>query len=126
MSTQNGPAIQVTGLVASGDLSAKQYQPVKAASTAGAVVAAAAVTDKVIGILQNDPTNGQPAAIIALGNSKAKLAASIAAGSLLTPNSTGYLKAAASANDRIVGIALATASSTAGEIHPILVTPGNF
>jgi len=125
MAVELGPNLKTAGLVATGDLSAKQFQPVQLASTAGAVKVATAVTDKVIGILQNDPANGEPAEIVVMGHSKARMAASIAAGSLLTPNSTGYLKAAASANDRVVGISL-EASVGAGDIRPILVAPSNF
>jgi hypothetical protein len=120
-----GESLKITGLVASGDLSAIQWQPVKAASTVGAVIACSAVTDAVLGILVNDPTSGQPAEIVGLGMTKCKLGASITYGSKLTPNSTGYLKASSSANDQVVGIALAT-SVSAGEIHPILVVRSNF
>jgi hypothetical protein len=125
MATQWGDNLKITGLVASGDLSAKQFRPVKHASTAGAVIVAVAVSDKVVGILANDPTDGQPAEIIGLGNAKAKLAAGVAAGDFLTPNTTGYLKAASGANDRIVGKAL-EASGGAGYIHPIFVVPSNL
>ena len=43
----------------------------------------------------------------------------------LTPNSTGYLKPAATANDRIVAIAL-EACAVAGNIHPVFVLPSNL
>ena len=63
-----GQIISVPGLLAGADLSAYQYRPVKLASTAGEVVAATAVTDVVVGILQNDPTDGQAASIAGVGS----------------------------------------------------------
>lgn len=120
-----GDCLKISGLVASGDLSAVQWQPVKAASTAGAVVACSAVTDAVLGILVNDPTSGQPAEIVCAGNTKAKFAASVTYGAKLTPNSTGYLAVSSTANDQVVGIAL-EASNSAGEIHPMFVVRSNF
>jgi len=125
MSAILGDCLKITGLVASGDLSAVQWQPVKAASTAGAVVACSAATDAVLGILVNDPTDGQPAEIVCLGNTKAKFAASVTYGAKLNPNSTGYLEVSDAANEQIVGIAL-EASSSAGEIHPMIVVRSNF
>lgn len=125
MATEWGNNLKITGLVATGDLSAKQFHPVAFASTAGTVKVAVAVTDKVVGILANDPTDGQAAEIVAVGNAKAKLAANIAVGTFLTPNTTGHLKAAASANDRIVGMLL-EASVGAGDIRPIFVVPSNL
>ena len=125
MTASLGPAIGLTGFKAGADLSDAQFCPVQFASTAGEVTLAVAVDDLVAGILQNDPEDGENAEIIALGHSKGRLAAAVPAGSFLTPNSTGYLKAAATTNDRIVGMALAT-SVSAGEIHPILVCHGNL
>jgi hypothetical protein len=123
MATQWGDSLKITGLVATGDLSAKQFQPVKPGSTAGTVKVAVLNTDKVIGILVNDPVSGEAAEIVGLGNAKAKLAASVAAGDLLTPNTTGYLKATTTAGDRVCAIAL-EASGAAGYIHPVFVVPG--
>ena len=125
MATQWGDSLKVTGFVATGDLSTKQFQPVKPGSTAGTVKVAVAVSDKAIGILMNDPTSGQAAEVIVLGNAKAKCAVNSTVGGFLTPNSTGYLKPAATANDRIVAIAL-EACAVAGNIHPVFVLPSNL
>ena len=58
----------ITGLVAGVTLASHQYKVVKFASTAGAVIPVAASTDVALGILQNDPTAGQPALIARPGD----------------------------------------------------------
>lgn len=125
MTTQWGDSLKVTGFVATGDLSAKQYQPVKPGSTAGTVKVAVLGTDKAVGILMNDPTSGQAAEIVTVGNAKAKCAVNSTVGGFLTANTTGYLKPASSANDRILAIAL-EACTVAGNIHPVFVLPSNL
>ena len=113
-----GPSIQISGLVASGDLSANQYRPVQPASTAGAVKLAVATTNKIIGLLVNDPTSGKVADIVVQGLSKARLAAGVAAGDMLSANSTGNLKTVTAG--RIIAMALEACSSS-GNIHPVVV-----
>lgn len=82
----------IPGLLAGADLSAKQYKAVKFASTAGEVIASAAVTDVHVGILQNDPTDGQAAEIAGQGSiSLAYAATAIAQGAKLSANSTGVI-----------------------------------
>lgn len=128
MATQWGDSLKVTGFVATGDLSAKQFQPVKPGSTAGTVKVAVLNTDKAIGILMNDPANGEAAEIVVLGNAKAKCAVNSTVGGFLTPNTTGYLKPVSAnstgANSRVVAIAL-EACTVAGNIHPVFVLPSN-
>lgn len=58
------------GLLAGANLSAKQYTFVKLASTANEVVSVNGTTDTIAGILQNDPTDGQVAHVMAAGVSK--------------------------------------------------------
>jgi hypothetical protein len=113
-----GPSIQISGLVASGDQSANQYRPIKPASTAGAIKLAVATTDKTIGLLVNDPTSGKVADIVVQGLSKARLAAGVAAGDLLSPNTTGNLKTITAG--RFVAVALEACTSS-GNIHPVVV-----
>jgi hypothetical protein len=120
MATARGIAIQITGFVAATTLASYQWCPVKPASTADQVKLATATTDKIIGLLVNNPTSGQACEIVGLGNAKARAAASVSAGDMLVPNSTGYLKAATAG--RAVAMALA-ASSNAGDIIPVLVIP---
>lgn len=64
-----GPQHRIPGLVAGADLSGAQYRFVKL-SASKTVVACAAVTDKPIGILQNDPLQGQEATVASAGVSK--------------------------------------------------------
>lgn len=121
----SGPTAFLPGLVASGDLSSSQYKLVKAASTAGAVIAAAAATDKVLGVLYNEPTDGQ-AAEIAIGPVvKAQGQASLSVGDYVASDSTGRCKATTTANDDVFGIVL-EASSTAGDIIRLLVARFNY
>lgn len=109
-----GKIINIPGLLAGADLSAKQYKAVKLASTAGEVVASAAVTDVSVGILQNDPADGEAASIAGAGSITLAVAATaITAGAGLSANTTGVityttatfaraLEAAAAAGDRIM------------------------
>jgi hypothetical protein len=113
-------------LLAGADLSAYQFRPVKLASTAGEVVAATAVTDIVIGILQNDPTDGQAASIAGVGSiTLAKAGTSVlTAGAMLTVNSTG-LRPTTTDNTAVCGRAI-TAASAAGDLIQITVLTGRY
>ena len=109
----------IPGLVAGSDLSSHQYKVVKFASTAGAVVPVTASTNVAIGILQNDPTSGQPALIAGPGDIAIAIAgqADLAAGELLGYNSTGQIDD--TLNDKI---AQALEASTAvGDYVQVLV-----
>lgn len=121
-----GQIISVPGLLAGADLSAYQYRPVKLASTAGEVVAATANTDAVVGILQNDPTDGQAASVAGVGSlTIAKSGTSvIAAGAYLTCNTTG-LVATTSDNALICGRAT-QAATAAGDLIMITVLAGRY
>ena len=113
----------IPGLVASSaSLATAQFKIVQACSTAGQVkVCTTAATDKILGILQNDPAAGETAEVAYSGICAAAAAASVTFGSKLTTNSTGYVTSTTTDKDEIVGIALA-ASSTAGDIIPVLLT----
>lgn len=113
------------GLVATGDLSSKQYYVVKAASTAGAVkVAVTAGSDAILGILLNDPTDGEPASVAHAGVVDALAETGVTFGAKLTCSSTGRVKATTTAGDEVVGIALA-ASSAAGDKIPVMLARQN-
>ncbi len=112
----------IPGLLASGDLSSGQYKIVKAASTAGRVVVGAAGSDAIMGVLQNDPTDGQAAEVAFLGVAKVLAEASVAFGNFVTCSSTGRAKATTTANDDVIGRALNTAPSSAGDIIPVLLS----
>ena len=75
-------------LVAGADLSAKQFYFVKLDSN-GAVVACAAVTDKPIGILQNNPGSGGEALVMHDGISKLSSDGTTAIDDLLGPSADG-------------------------------------
>jgi hypothetical protein len=121
-----GHIIHVTGLLAGADLSAKQYKPVKLASTAGEVVAATAVTDMAIGILQNDPADGEVASIAGVGSVSLVVAGTsvLAAGDFCTCNTTGVTKTTTD-NTAIVGRAL-TAAAASGDLITIQVLTGRY
>lgn len=113
--------LQITGLVASGDLSAQQYKVVKFASTAGAVVVVTATTDAAIGILQNDPTNGQAAEIVGFGECIALAGVNdLAASELIGFNTTGRVVDHTTDNRRIIGQALQASTGIGDEVRVFL------
>lgn len=115
----SGEYMTLPGLVATSSLAAKQYTPVKLASTAGQVIAATATTDLIIGILQNDPAAGEAAEVAALGIAKAVAGTStVTKGAALSANSTGVIGAVAG---KVIGIAL-EAPTAKGDIIQVLVT----
>jgi len=117
--------ISVPGLLAGADLSSSQYKAVKAASTAGEVVVAdsPATETQLLGLLQNDPADGEAADVAVLGVAKGICeSTAIAYGEAVTTNSTGELQKTTSDNDHIIGIAL-EASSAVGDIIRVLVNP---
>ena len=117
-----GQAWCIPGLAATGSLASNQYYVVQAASTAGTVkVATTKATDKILGILQNDPASGEAAEVAFLGICKAAAETSVVYGEHLTVSSTGRVKTVAADGDRVVGIALES-SSTAGDIIRIIAT----
>ena len=87
-----GEQLTIPGLHVVGDLSAKQYHAVKLSTdTAGAVIALAATTDAVIGVLQNAPDAANERPIVAAEGISTMVAgtSTITAGATLTPDSTG-------------------------------------
>ena len=115
--------VQLISFKAGADLSANQFSPVKLDSD-GNIVLAAATTDVVIGVLQDNPAAGQMGSVMTLGVSKVKAGAAINIGNLLTAYTGGTAKAATSGN-KVFGIAI-TPASAAGEIITALVVPGFF
>ncbi len=120
-----GKYLGIPGLVAGADLSAAQYKCVKLASTAGEVIASAAATDTTIGILQNDPADGEPADVAHSGSCLAVAEASVSRADLLASNSTGQVQATTSANNKLIGVAI-EASTNAGELILIALSQGNY
>jgi len=114
-----GSYTSIPGLLAGANLSAKQYCPVKLATTAGEVVQATATTDVIIGILQNDPADGEPADVAVLGVAKAYMGTSNAAiGEFMSANSTGAIDAAAG---NLNGVIIDT-NTAKGDISRVLLT----
>jgi hypothetical protein len=116
----------VLSIPAGADLSAKQYTFVKISGTG--VVSTAAVTDAPIGVLLNDPKEGETAAVAVSGVVKLKASAAITAGAPIGTTNAGLgvtlvpgtddtkyivgraITAAGAAND-IITVAISTASA---------------
>lgn len=112
-----GPTMKLTGLTASADLSSKQFHFVKI-SGANTVTVCAAVTDRPIGVLQNKPTSGQEAEIVACGVTKLSSDEAVAAGSVLGSSADGQAQVVTVGSETTVYIAgqALTASTAAGGI----------
>jgi nitrous oxidase accessory protein NosD len=120
-----GRFLTIPGLIAGDSLAAKQYYAVKMASTDGEVIVAAAPTDILIGLVQNDPGADEPAMVACSGVAKGKSGASITIGQLITALSTGTLTGTSggtASSQRVVGIALEAADS--GDEFSVLVNLG--
>jgi hypothetical protein len=121
-----GMHTSLAGLTAAGTLATSQYKIVKFASTAGQVIVGALATDNLIGVLMNDPADGEAADIAVLGIAKVQAEASQSAGAWVTSSTTGRAKVTSTGNDDVVG-KLLEASTDAGDIVAILLTgPSNF
>jgi len=107
-------------LTAAADLSAKQYYIVKC-TAAEAVNVGSSAGEAVLGVLQNDPTSGQPAIVRTTGVSKVIVGTGdLAVGALVQTNASGQAIAAAS-GDYTIGYCIKGAS--AGEYAEIVVSP---
>lgn len=109
-------------LVAGADLSALQYTFVKL-DTAGKVVAASVAGEKVIGVLQNKPTAGQPCEIVHMGLCAVLAGAAIASTGTIMTNASGKAIASATTGSTIVGYAVETAAA-ANEVITAFVNCG--
>lgn len=108
-------------LVAAEDLSALQFSVVDVDS-AGKAITPAADGGRGIGVVQNKPAIGQSATIVTTGVTKAKVGTGgITAGQTAQALTNGTITAGV-AGDHAIGIALATGD--AGDIIPLLLTPG--
>jgi len=109
-------------LEAGADLSSSQYNFVKLNSS-GKAVECAAVTDKPVGVLQNNPISGQAAEIVVVGLTKVSTNAALAIGDLVGTSSDGQAAAYVAGTDTtkyVVGQAMVT-SGGADEITTIMV-----
>lgn len=103
-----------------------KYRAVKQGAADDGVVPVTAATDDVIGVAQVSVSAGElalkkDAAVRVLGVSEMEAAAAITRGDIVTINATGLVKAGAT-GERVIGIALASASGANVRI-PVLLTP---
>lgn len=114
-------AIEIQGqkisLIAGEDMTTKQFHIVKMSGDF-TVVTCSAVTDDMVGIVQNNPKIGQPAEIMINGVSKVRVDANIAAGDRITTSADGQATTEV-AGSYTFGRALAAAST--GSLGSILI-----
>jgi len=120
------PGLRYGFLAADIDMSAKatwQFAPVwegPAVNTVGqgfggaALVAKGSRTDPPVGILQNNPVQGEAGTVVVSGVSKAIVGGTVAVGDILTPNSGG--SAIIKATTGTYGMARALESGVSGAI----------
>lgn len=125
MASTYGEYWTIPDKLAGANLASSQYKIVKAASTAGEVIVAAAGSDKILGVLMNDPADGEVAEVAVLGIVKCLAEASVAAGDHVAASTTARAKATTSANDHVLGIAL-DASGAAGDLIRVAVAISNY
>jgi hypothetical protein len=118
-------AVKIT-LVAGEDLSAKQYYFVKI-NTSGLAVLCSGLTDKPIGVLQNDPASGEEAVITVVGGTKVVAGASIDEGVLIGTTAAGKAGAKVPGTDTTNYVAgtVILASGADGEILTALINCAN-
>lgn len=103
------------------------YRIVKFGTADGKVLQGAAATDSLVGIADNlgQATVGNRVDVILTGVADVEFGGSVTRGGEVTADADGKAVAAApaaGANNRIIGIAMVSAS--AGDIAPVLVCPG--
>ena len=116
------PGFKLTGHFAGEDLSGAQYRFVKLDAQRD-VVRCTAITDEPIGILQNDPVEGEEAEIMVTGRSKVVADGVIAVGAEVGTSADGEADSIASGVDTTV-FKVARAldpAAAAGEIISVLV-----
>ena len=109
----------IPGLVAGASFASAQYKVVKFASTAVQVIPVTSSTDVALGIIQDDPTTGQPALIAGPGDVAIAIAgvADLAQGERVGWNTTGQVD---DTKARKIGIALKP-STAVGDYVPVLL-----
>lgn len=121
--------------IADEDLTGAQWKLVKAASTAGYVASATSACDPTpIGVLVNDPSAGQEAAVVLFGPTKAKVrsnACTLDHGAWLKAASDAYFEPIATAGcvltaGRYFGaVETGAATSLLGNVFVMIVSPCN-
>jgi len=118
------PAYRVPTLVAAADLSDYQFHFVKLTDE-NTINVCDAITDVPIGVLQNDPDEGEAAEVVAIGVTKLVTEENLTAGQLVSTNANGHAILCEPGSDTTVYIAgIALADSTSGETASILINLG--
>lgn len=110
-------------MVASGDLSAKQYHVMRAIGAGTTSQGSLSSDAAIIGVLQNDPKNGDHATIAYSGLSKLVAGAAITANDLLTLNSSGRAITQTGSQQIIIGRAISAAAADGNTITALLNFP---
>ena len=112
-------------LTASADLSSKQYYFVKL-SSATQVTVCAAITDKPIGVLQNNPESGGQAIVTTHGLSKMSADGTIAAGNIIGTSADGQADAISPGTDTTVYMmGQCVQAASAGETTTMILNVAN-
>lgn len=98
---------------------------VKFGATDGAVLQAAAATDKLVGVCEAvGPLAGERCDVVKVGIADVVLGGTVARGDAISSNASGQGIATATVGNRIIGIA--ETSGVAGDIIPVLLSPGIY
>ena len=109
-------------LVASADLSAKQYFAIETVDTSGVTEAALAGNgEDILGVLQNDPVSAETATVGVSGVTKASAGGVIAAGGNVSVDAAGEFVASAT-GDVIVGVNVGLTTAD-GDIFSLFLQP---
>ncbi len=102
-------------------------QILKPGAAAGDAAAAAAATDKLIGVAEHDAADNATVRVQHMGRARVKAGGTIADGDPITSNASGQAVVAAPAagvNNRILGFALQSAVS--GDLFSVLIAQGSM
>jgi len=121
--TYSGDAIELARLSASGDMNSNQYKFVRPATTEGAFLLANGASGPApLGVLQNDPANGEAGRIRVAGTTLLYVHASaaISYGDFIKSGSDGYGEPTTTACTNYSGVALNALSSGSALIEVML------
>lgn len=112
---------------AGGDLSSAQYKFVKIDNADGDVVICSATTDRPIGVLQNDPAEGEAAEVTIVGGTKLVAGGSASAGQPLftSASATGATAAIGGAASTMYIAGAFIEDAAAGEVVTVVVNCAN-
>ena len=106
--------------IAGADLSAKQYHFVKISSSDDETVELAGANGRAIGVLMNDPKQGEPAEVALIGGgAKLKMDEAAAVGKYLTSSANSQGEVADAAGEHVAALLMEGASD--GDIAEVLV-----